>query len=155
MFFLRKRNKKSASPAEIESNAVDEGASLTDAMGRPMPDRGLYLVQYHGDGYVDTKGNEIPHGVIKIGRRIDDLSKYGRTYEKTYTKGGPVSFEIVCKMRDRDAIDDLENLARVKFNNRRIRNKNNRPLEWMVGVSREELVTEFRRVFNEYFHVIE
>jgi hypothetical protein len=117
-------------------------------------DRGLYFVEYLGSGFTENDGTQVPTGAVKVGRRIENLSDYGKTYEKQYTKGGPVNFEVLCRMNDRDAIDAIEKAARKPLSKHKLKNAKGSTKEWLIGVSRDEAVAAFRKAFIDYFDLV-
>jgi hypothetical protein len=125
----------------------------TKSDAKDMIDRGVYLVIYTGEGQEDDPKNVgwlwLPKGCCKFGQSLK-LSGVEDRYRRHLKQ---CEVKIAGRFKDRDDIDAIENAIHAKFANKRLKNRNGKPSEWMLHISEEELKKEFRNVIHEHFMI--
>lgn len=120
-------------------------------------DRGIYLIVNDGPAFDDRKNDpeylRVPHGAVKFGQSLK-LSGVEKRYAN-HVGHGQLSVFVVCRLTNRDDIDAIEKAFHTKFHDVRLRNKRNRPVEWLEPLDASELNAGIRQVIYEHFEVLE
>lgn len=120
-------------------------------------DRGIYLIINHGPAFDDRKTDptylRVPHGAVKFGQSLK-LSGVKKRYEN-HIGHAQVSVLVVCRLTNRDDIDAIEKAFHTRFYDVRLRNKRNRPVEWLEPLTISELNAGIRQVIHQHFAILE
>ena len=116
--------------------------------------RGIYLAINVGKSFYDKKNNPeyltVPSGAVKFGKSLDLLG-----INKRYKShcGDDIETYAVAKIQDRDDIDNIEKLLHNYFDSYRLKNKNNRKVEWMEPIEIKILAQGVKDVMSNYFGI--
>ena len=117
--------------------------------------RGLYLIIVNDKKFYDNPKNPdyltVPNGAVKIGKSLN-LDSINKRYTRHSKRN--IESHTLIRLRDRDDIDILEKLIHHHFNEYRLKNINNRKVEWMEPIPIQKIIKEVNIIFNKYFDIL-